>query len=150
VEVTDLRDLSPPKKTEKQKYEPTEREKTALDRYRVQKATAPAAPRMKVTNGKKAATIAPDHLDQPLASTLLKEALGTVSVDFVNGLLKQLANASSHGHQVDEDGLNFMLSVVTGIKPKDQLETMLAAQMAAIHTATMTFARRLASVRAAG
>src|SRR5215469_8586998 len=145
-----MRDLSPPKKPDpaagKQKYEPTEREKTALDRYRAQEATAPAAPRMKVTNGKKAATIAPDHPDRPLACTLLKEALGTVSVDFKNGLLSQLANAGSHGRQINEDALNFMLSVVTGIKPKDQLEAMLAAQMAAIHTATMTFARRLATV----
>ena len=99
-----------------------------------------------MTNGKKAATIAPDHPDRPLAGTLLKEALGTVSVDFTNGLLSQLANAGSHGRQIDEDTLNFMLSVVTGIKPKDQLEAMLAVQMAAIHTATMTFARRLANV----
>jgi hypothetical protein len=143
-----MRELSPPKKsdpdTEKKKYEPTEREKTALDRYRAQEATAPAAPRMKVD--KKAATIAPDHPDVPFAYALLKEALGTVSVDFTNGLLGQLANAGSHGRQIDEDALNFMLSVVTGIKPKDQLEAMLAAQMAAIHTATMTFARRLAHV----
>ena len=152
LEVTDLEmsDLSPPKKPDpdagKQKYEPTEREKTALDRYHAQKAAAPAAPRMKVTNGKKAATIAPDHPDVPLAYALLKEALGTVSDDFINGLLGQLANAGSHGRQIDEDALNFMLSVVTGIKPKDQLEAMLAAQMAATHTATMTFARRLANV----
>jgi len=154
LEVTDLetRDLSPAKKPDpdagKEKYEPTEREKTALDRYRVEEATAPAAPRMKVTNGKKAATIAPDHPDRPLAGTLLKEALGTVSVDFMNGLLTQLANAGSHGRQIDEDALNFMLSVVTGSKPKDQLEAMLVAQMAAIHTATMTFARRLEDVEA--
>jgi hypothetical protein len=142
--------LSPPKRpdpgTEKKKYEPTECEKTALDRYRAQKATAPAAPRMQVTNGKKAATIAPDHPDVPLAYALLKEALGTVSVNFMNGLLSQLANAGSQGRQIDEDALNFMLSVVTGIKPNDQLEAMLAVQMAAIHTATMTFARRLANV----
>jgi hypothetical protein len=39
-----------------------------------------------------------------------------------------------------------MLSVVKGAKPKDQIEAMLAAQMAAVHTATMTFARRLANV----
>ena len=39
-----------------------------------------------------------------------------------------------------------MLAVVEGVKPKDQLETMLAAQMAAIHMATMTFARRLGHV----
>jgi hypothetical protein len=147
----EIRDLSPPKKPDpdagkqKQEYEPTELEKTALDRYRAQKATAPAAPRMKVTNGKKA-TIAPDHPDQPLADALLKEALGTVSADFASGLINQLAHAGSYGRQVNEDALNFMLSVVKGIKPKDQLEAMLAAQMAAIHTATMTFARRLANV----
>jgi hypothetical protein len=69
-----------------------------------------------------------------------RKTLGTVSVDFMNGLLRQLANAGSHGRQIDEDALNFMLSVVTGIKPKDQLEAMLAVQMAAIHTATMTAA----------
>jgi hypothetical protein len=39
-----------------------------------------------------------------------------------------------------------MLSVVKGIEPRDQLEAMLAAQMAAVHNATMTFARRLAQV----
>jgi hypothetical protein len=99
-----------------------------------------------VTNDNKAATIAPEHPDEPLAYTLLMEAIGTVSVDFGNGLLKQLANAGSRGRQIDEDALNFMLSVVTGIKPNDQLEAMLAAQMAVIHTATMTFARRLANV----
>jgi len=140
-----MRDLSPPKKPDPNgEYEPTEREKTALDRYRAQKATAPAAPRMKVIDGKKKVTL--DHPDEPLAWALLREALGTVSLDFVNGLLKQLANAGSHRGQIDEDALNFMLSVITGIKPKDQVEAMLAAQMAAIHTATMTFARRIANV----
>ena len=39
-----------------------------------------------------------------------------------------------------------MLAVIKGIKPKDQLETMLAAQMAAVHMASMTFARRLGHV----
>jgi hypothetical protein len=49
----------------------------------------------------------------------------------------------SQGRNIDEAGLNFMLSVIKGIKPKDQLEAMLAAQMAAVHMATMTFAQRL-------
>src|SRR5262245_28781931 len=39
-----------------------------------------------------------------------------------------------------------MLSVMKGIEPKDQVEALLAAQMAAVHMATMTFARRLAHV----
>jgi hypothetical protein len=80
VELTDseMRDLSPPKKSDpdagEQKYEPTEREKTALDRYRAQKATAPAAPRMEVIDGKKKVT--PDHPDQPLAWALLRRRSG--------------------------------------------------------------------------
>jgi hypothetical protein len=32
-------------------------------------------------------------------------------------------------------GSGFMLSIVKGIKPRDELETMLAAQMAAVHMA---------------
>ena len=39
-----------------------------------------------------------------------------------------------------------MLSIVKGIEPRDQIEAMLAAQMAAVHMASMTFARRLAHV----
>jgi hypothetical protein len=39
-----------------------------------------------------------------------------------------------------------MLAVVKGIEPQDQVEAMLAAQMAAVHNATMTFARWLAHV----
>jgi hypothetical protein len=71
------------------------------------------------------------------------EALGTSDLDFLNGLLRQLTNVSSPGERIDERGLNFMLSVVKGIQPRDQVEAMLAAQMAAVHRATMALARRL-------
>ena len=74
------------------------------------------------------------------------DALGTADQDFYSGILRQLASAGSHGPEIDEQGLNFMLSVIKGVGPRDQLETMLAAQMAAIHMASMTFARRLAHV----
>ena len=37
-----------------------------------------------------------------------------------------------------------MLSLIRAVEPKDEIEAMLAAQMAAVHMATMTFARRLA------
>src|SRR5260370_12464265 len=57
--------------------------------------------------------------------------------------LRQLTNVSSPGEQIDERGLNFMVSVVKGIQPRDQVEAMLAAQMAAVHRATMTFAQGL-------
>ena len=77
---------------------------------------------------------------------LLMDALGTGDLDFYDGLLNQLATAGSKGGQVNERRLNFMLSVMKGVQPRDQLEAMLAAQMAAVHMATMTIAQRLAHV----
>ncbi len=41
-----------------------------------------------------------------------------------------------------------MLSVIKGIKPLDQVEAMLAVQMAVVHMATMRFARQLRNVEA--
>ena len=73
------------------------------------------------------------------------DALGTADRDFYTGLIDQLATAVSRGDQIDERRLNFLLSVVKGIEPKDQLEAMLAAQMATVHEATMTLGRRLAN-----
>ena len=72
--------------------------------------------------------------------------LGTSSQEFMDGVLRQLANAVSPGKDADEEAINFALAVIAGIEPKDELETMLAMQMVAIHLATMTFARRLALV----
>jgi hypothetical protein len=74
------------------------------------------------------------------------EALGTSDIDFLNGLLGQIGNAGSHGRELDPVGINFMLSVINGIQPRDQVEAMLASQMAAVHRASMTLARRLAHV----
>ena len=74
------------------------------------------------------------------------DAVGTADFDFYRGLIDQLASAGSRGDQIDEHQLNFLLSVVKGIKPKDQLEAMLAAQMAAVHVATMTLGRDLTNV----
>jgi hypothetical protein len=56
------------------------------------------------------------------------------------------ANAASPGREPSETEINFMLSVVDGIEPRDHVEAMLATQMAAVQMATMTFARRLAHV----
>jgi hypothetical protein len=84
-----------------------------------------------------------DGVQHISADILLLEALGTTDPDFLDGILRQLANAGSRGGKVDEQGLNFMLSVVKRVKPRDQVEALLAAQMAAVHAATMTFALRL-------
>ncbi len=87
-----------------------------------------------------------DHANGACGFTLLMEGLGTADADFANGILKQIVNISSPGPKTDIDAANFVLGAVTGISPNDEVEAMLAMQMAAVHLATMTFARRLAHV----
>ena len=128
-------------------YEPTPHERAALEAYRIQEEESPLAPRLRVTENDGATTICPDHPKPTVGNVLLMDALGTRDGDFLEGLLLQLADAGSKGQKVDGRTLNFMLSVVKGITPKDQVEAMLAAQMAAVHTAIMTFACRLADVK---
>ena len=104
------------------------------------------APSIKVSMTTDRANVSVDHVNEAVGNTLLMESLGTADLDFLNGVLGQLVNVGLRGGDVDERGLNFMLAVVKGIETRDQLETMLAAQMAVIHNATMTFARRLKHV----
>ena len=127
-------------------HEPTPHERAAREAYFAQMKESPPAPRLKVSEKGGAAQILPDHPEEAIGLILLMDALGTRELDFLDGLLGQLANAGTQGRQVDERGVNFMLSVIKGVEPRDQIETMLAAQMAAVHMATMTFARRLAHV----
>ena len=130
-----------PKGSER-KHELTPQEQAAIENYRARQAAI--APSLKFD--KERARFSPDHPQEAVGFVLLMEALGTADLDFLNGLLRQLTNVSSPGEQIDEGGLNFMVSVVKGIQPRDQVEAMLAAQMAAVHRATMAFAQRLALV----
>ena len=69
------------------------------------------------------------------------KSLGTTDLDFYLGIQTQLTRVCSGDN---ESEINFLLSVVENIKPRDHLETLLAAQMATIHASMMNFAKRLA------
>lgn len=88
---------------------------------------------------------AADHRLSPgdAVALQLMAAFGNAGHDFLAVTVRQLARASWQGEDINEADLDFMISVVKGIKPRDQLEIMLAAQMAAVHIATMTSAERL-------
>ena len=124
-------------------YEPTPGEEVAVAAFLARWKGLKPAPRMKVSEKEGVSQIRPDHPDPALGEPLLMEAIGTADFDFFDGLLRQLANVDTQGRAVDEQGLNFMLAAVKGVEPRDQVEAMLAAQMAAVHNATMAFARRL-------
>jgi hypothetical protein len=118
-------------------YEPTPHERAVAKAYFARKEKSVPSPRMKVSMKGDVATISPDHPDAGIGHLLLMETLGASEPDFIDGLLGQLANVGTKDRAVDERGLNFMLAVVKGVEPKDQVEAMLAAQMAAVHNATM-------------
>ncbi len=126
-------------------YQRTSKEQAVADAYLARTRVKAPTPRMTVSMKDGAATIAPDHPDVGTATLLIMDALGTTSTAFLNGLLSQVGNAASRSGKPNEDNLNFMLSVIKGIEPRDQVEAMLGAQMAAVQMATMTFARKLAN-----
>jgi hypothetical protein len=120
-------------------YEPMTRELTALEAQHDRRRRRRPAPSVKISTTNSGPTISLNHANEDL----LMEAFGTADPAFVQGMMGQLGNVAYKGQVLSEEELNFMLSVVKGIAPRDEVEAMLAAQMAATHKATMTFARRL-------
>ena len=106
-------------------YQRTSKEQAVADAYLARTRGKAPTPRMTVSMEDGAATIAPDHPDVETATLLIMDALGTTSTAFLNGLLSQVGNAASRSGKPDEDNLNFMLSVIKGIEPRDQVEAML-------------------------
>lgn len=81
--------------------------------------------------------------DEVTANLLLMADLGTVDPHFQAGITRQVASLGAYGAKLDETNSNFVLSVVRAVQPRDELESMLAVQMGAVHAATMMMARRL-------
>src|SRR5271157_4951897 len=118
------------KDDQKAVYKPTPIEAKAIEAYRA--ANDKHGPRLKVAvTGENSAEISTDHADPATGNVALMQAIGTTDFDFYCGLIGQLVNASKKG-EAPEAGTNFMLAVIKGIEPRDQVEAMLAAQMAAV------------------
>src|SRR5262249_45177457 len=124
---------------EKVVHKMTAAERTAIERHFARREAKPSV-RLKVSRNGSDLQIGFDHPDRLVDRALVMDALASADEDFLNGIMYQLGNASAHGQDIDERELNFMLTVIKGIEPTDQLEA-LAAQMAAVHVTTMTFAR---------
>src|SRR5271169_6538918 len=77
-------------------------------------------PRLKIEASESGLSYTTEHIDDLAGNALIMEAIGTTDVDFFAGLVEQIAAAG--GCKPNEQQLNFMLSVVKGIKPRDQAE----------------------------
>jgi hypothetical protein len=74
-----------------------------------------------------------------LEFTSLMESFGFTDRRFIAPLFQQLTEADGFGG----DGVEFAAALVQGTKPRDYLEAMQAAQMAAMHWATMKSMRQV-------
>jgi hypothetical protein len=77
----------------------------------------------------------------------LLETFGTTDKYFARGLIGQILTMGSiRGDKsgMGGDGYDFAVSVLRGVKPKDQIAAMLATQMTATHMAIIKYINRLA------
>lgn len=125
-------------------YAPTSKEVAARQAFEERDSKRRPCPPIKIkveADGSHSMSI--DHPDPALGTALMLEAVGSTSVPFLSGAMGHLGSISQRGQEIDLEQLNFALAVIQGIEPKDQLETMLATQMAAIQSATMLAAFKL-------
>ena len=100
---------APPSKVLAKPYEPTPRERSAMESLIARREERKPAPSLKVTERKGGPEVGADHPDPGLGQALIMEALGLADIDFFGGLLRQLGNAAGKGGVVDEQNVNFML-----------------------------------------
>jgi hypothetical protein len=129
-------------------YKATPEETAARDAVRARRVKK--VPRVKITLTPQSEGVLKGdwELDDPNQSVghyLLMDAIGAPETDFYAGVVSYLLRASTHGQRIEEAEVNFMLGVIKAVHPRDELETMLAAQMATVHALTMEFSRRLHS-----
>jgi hypothetical protein len=87
-----------------------------------------------------------DLPSDPLALVHLMSAVGILDETLFNRFVVQITNATDHKDGTDARPANAALAFIRGIKPRDEVEACLAAQMAATHSAVMAFAGRLSAV----
>lgn len=125
-------------------YKETAAEQALLERHKERRRRLDIAPGLKVEKHGDTYRTSIDHPAADVGGSLLSEALGTADMHFVQNFMNQLANVASKGHTPDSAAMNYVLSIVKGIEPRDQTEALLGLQMAATHNMAMVFARRLA------
>lgn len=136
-------DTEKPAPTPVAPYEPTVEEQAAIASHAARaKRRSPLVPLklLSVENGK--ASIQVDH-KASVAEPLFCEQLATDDSTFASYIAEQLGQMAIFNGQVNANILNAHLATVRAIGPQDEVETMLACQMAAVHLVTMSTAASL-------
>jgi len=127
------------KSTPATKYQRTEADKQLINRH-VQKRKAAPKGSVKFEDG----VLEFNHEDDLVGRVELMEALGITDVNFFDSVLHDVANIADIGFLKGESAMNFVLSLVKSIEPRDHVEVLLGLQMAAVHMHSTRTARLLA------
>ena len=99
-----------------------------------------------VTQSKTETTLSPTHSDVAGWQTRLRDALGSSSDAFVDIEIARLVTAfRNSAGEIDARAVNAALAVIDGLKPQNEIEAMLALQMALTYGLIMKFGARLYS-----
>lgn len=135
-----------PSRSVAEKWVPNDAEAQAMVEFAQESAQRVPAPKVnvKMREGMEC-EISPDHPEANAWIYGLQRAFGTREMNFAETQMGLLANAITASGEVKEGEVNSALAAMHGIQPRDEIESMLAAQMIAVHRASMTMARRLLS-----
>jgi len=121
--------------------DPTPSEVEAMALAKDHKAARPARLRMtySVPNPDKPESISavPDHSDDAGFGDWLLDAWGTRSGDFVNDQMSKIARVTDKDLRKSETSGNAQLALIAGIAPRNELEGVLATQIAGTHELSM-------------
>lgn len=129
-------------------YKPTKAEHSSIAAYIRRETERPMAPKVKQLNQDcQMAEVYPDHPNLATWFVLMSEAFGSNDLDVKNYQSRLLMNAVMMGDEWDVSNCNAAFALMFGIQPRDEIESMLAAQMVAVNHAAMTMAGQLNDVQ---
>jgi hypothetical protein len=122
--------------------EPSAREQVAIAEAAKRIAARPKPPEINLkaeqTNGRVLVEFGPSHSDHQGWSARILDAMGTRSSEFANAELERMLAAMQPQEGLPKVmHLNAALAVVSGVSPRNELEAMLASQMAVTHALAM-------------
>jgi hypothetical protein len=89
----------------------------------------------------------PQYVDEAIGWQVLMDAFATTNRRFVEGLLEQMLYVTDN--TIAEKQLNFLVSIVAGLKPRDEGEAILATNISVSQMWTMRLAERLGNTSGA-
>lgn len=120
--------------------DPNDRTKERAAEAVKRNAKRPVRPQVSAeTKDGKVRSIGPSHSDGRAWQETMLDAFGTTSFDFITKELLRLdtAHRNSGEAYADAQDLNAAVAAIAGMRPENEMEAMLAAQMAATHALAM-------------